>query len=152
VHVRTTLELVDAVLPGMKRRGSGIIINVASVAAFFPMPGGALYSATKSFLVAFTESVSMELSNQGIRVQVVCPGLTHTDFHERMGPQGKRITERKLLPWMSSRRVVRSSLRAIKHKRVVFIPGASNRILVRVFSHLPRKLYHALLVKTLPTP
>ena len=145
VHVTASVNLISAVLPGMKRRKRGAIINVASVAGFFPMPRGSMYSATKAFLVSLSESLSMELSGHGIRVQALCPGMTHTDFHAQMGVAGRELQQRKLLVWMSAEKVVRRSLNALSRNRVVCIPGVAYYIIVRLFSHTPRWIYYPLL-------
>ena len=145
VHVTASVELIAAVLPGMKRRKRGSIINVSSVAGFFPMPRGSMYSATKAFLVSMSESLSMELAGHGVRVQALCPGMTHTDFHRQMGIAGEELTQRKMLVWMSADRVVRSSLKALSRNRVVCIPGIAYYLIVRLFSHTPRWIYYRLL-------
>ncbi len=144
VHVRATLEFTAAVLPGMRKRRSGAIINVSSVAGFFPMPRGSIYSASKAFLISFSESLAMEVRKDGIRVQALCPGMTRTDFHDHMGVSGKEITQRRFLVWMSPERVVEASLGALRRNRVVCIPGVFNRVVARVFSHTPRRIYYRL--------
>ena len=142
VHVRASLELIESVLPQMLGRRHGTIINVSSLASFFPMPRGSVYSASKAFLTVFSESLAMELHDEGIRVQALCPGMTRTDFHAQMGIAGKDITQRKLMIWMSPERVVFRSLRAMERGRVVCIPGIFNFVVARVLSHVPRRLYH----------
>jgi len=126
----------------MRARRSGSIINVSSIAGFFPMPRGSVYSASKAFLTVYSESLAMELKPHGIRVQALCPGMTHTYFHERMGITGAEITQRKAMSWMSAHGVAERSLRAIDRNRVVCIPGLFNRIAARVLSHIPRFIYY----------
>ena len=145
VHVTSSVKLIAAVLPGMKQRKRGAIINVASVAGFFPMPRGSMYSATKAFLVSLSESLSMELSRHGIRVQALCPGMTYTEFHTQMGVAGEELAQRKLLVWMSADEVVRRSRKALSRNRVICIPGIAYFLIVRLFSHIPRRLYYRLL-------
>ena len=140
------LGIIAAVLPGMKQRKRGSIINVSSVAGFFPMPRGSMYSATKAFLVSMSESLSMELAGHGVRVQALCPGMTHTDFHRQLGIAGEELSQRKMLVWMSADRVVRSSLKALSRNRVVCIPGLAYYLIVRLFSHTPRWIYYRLLI------
>ncbi len=93
VHIDATVRITHAALPAMRQRGSGAIINVASVAGLAPSGGSVLYGASKSFLVFFSESLALTLLGNGIRVQALCPGLTHTDFHSRIGLDYSRIPE-----------------------------------------------------------
>jgi uncharacterized protein len=122
VHVEAPVRLTKAVLPGMIARGRGAIVTVASVAAFSPF-SGAMYSGTKSFLVMFSENLQGELRSKGIVVQALCPGMTHTEFHEVAG------IEKSVVPapfWMTAAKVVRISLRRLGG-RVVCIPGWKNK-------------------------
>ena len=144
VHIKAPLELTNAVLPGMKNRGSGAIINVSSVASFFPMPRGTTYSATKAFLNTFSESLALELTEFNIAVQALCPGMTRTYFHDRMGLAGKEIEKRNILGWMAPDTVAARSIHRLRRKRVIFIPGVINKFLVAVFSRLPRCIYYPL--------
>ena len=128
-----------------KRRGA--IINVSSLASFFPMPGGTTYSATKAYLNSFSESLQMELSDFGIQVQALCPGMTHSDFHRKMGAHGDDIRKRYFLNWMDPDTVVRKSLRHLGSKRVLYIPGTINKAIARVMPKIPRRLYYPLVTK-----
>ena len=145
VHVEAPMRLIHAVAPGMVERGRGLIVNVASLAAFAPLPGSATYSATKAFLVAFSESLAMELGSSGVRVQALCPGFVRTHFHS-----GLRMPERVLrggffLRWSTPEAVVRASLRALGGRKVVCIPGFGNRFLRGVLALVPRALYYRVL-------
>jgi short-subunit dehydrogenase len=141
VHVVVPLRLIAAVAPGMKERRNGLIVNVSSVAAFFPMPEGSTYAATKRYLNTFSESLYLELRPYGIKVQSLCPGMTRTDFHSR-NDKGRQIANRNILGWMSPETVVRKALRHAAGPKVVYIPGLKNKILVGVVSRLPRRLYY----------
>lgn len=146
-HVTASVRLAAAVVPRMIESGDGVIINVASVAAFFPMPSSATYSSTKRYLVTFSESLHMELYAKGVRVQALCPGMTRTDFHERMGAAGENIKKRYFLNWMSPRKVARLSLRRLSSRRVVYIPGIVNKLLVVFGTKLPRTIYYRVVGK-----
>jgi hypothetical protein len=122
VHVNAALRLTKAALPGMISRGRGAVVNVASVAAFSPF-SGAMYSGTKSFLVMFSESLQGELRPKGIAVQALCPGMTHTEFHE-VAAIDKAIVPKPF--WMSAEKVVRFSLRKLG-RGVVCVPGWKNK-------------------------
>jgi len=125
VHVATTVRLCRAALPGMIARGRGGIINVASVAAFSPF-SGPMYSGTKAFLVMFSENLRAELRDKGLFVQALCPGMTHTEFHETIG------MDKSVVPgpfWMTADKVVRTSLRRIG-RGTICVPGWKNKAVV----------------------
>lgn len=122
VHVTTTVRLTRAALPSMISRGRGAVINVASIAAFSPF-SGAMYSGTKAFLVMFSENLQAELKGQGIFVQALCPGMTHTEFHE-VAAIDKAIVPKPF--WMTAEEVVRISLRQLG-RGAICIPGWKNQ-------------------------
>lgn len=131
VHVAATTRLCYAALPDMLKRGKGGIINVSSVAAF--MPTTVNYCATKAYINVFSEALQMELrvAGSGIRVQALCPGLTHTEFHS--APEFKTdgaVTRAPDWMWMSAADVVKVSLRALGRGPVIVIPGWRNRLMV----------------------
>lgn len=125
VHVEATVVLTRAALPAMMARQKGAIINVASIAAFSPL-SGAMYSSTKAFLVMFSENLQSELHGSGIKVQALCPGLTHTEFHQVAGMNKEAIPG---ILWMTAERVVRISLQALAKNKVIIIPGLRNKFL-----------------------
>ncbi|MCX8160742.1 MAG: SDR family oxidoreductase [Candidatus Saccharicenans sp.] len=125
VHVLAPVILTRAALPAMIRRGRGAVINVSSVAAFSPF-SGAMYSSTKAFLAMFSVNLQNELHGKGIKVQALCPGLTHTEFHQVAGMNKETIPG---FLWMRADRVVRISLRALGRNKVIVIPGCRNRII-----------------------
>ena len=129
VHVVAPVRLTRATLPGMIARGRGAIINVSSLAAFFPMRGNTTYCATKAYLNAFSLALEAELRGAGVQVQALCPGFTYTEFHD--SPEFEDF-DRSQIPktfWMSAERVVTASLNALGKNRVISIPGVKNRLL-----------------------
>jgi short-subunit dehydrogenase len=124
VHIDATVWLTKAALPGMIDRGRGAVINVASMAAFSPF-SGALYSGTKSFLAMFSENLQAELRGKGhpIRVQALCPGLTHTEFHAVADLDLSAVPETF---WRTAAYVVRVSLRRLG-RGVLCVPGWENK-------------------------
>jgi len=144
VHITTTVRLTRAALPGMVARGRGAIINIASIAAFSSL-SGPMYSGTKAFLVMFSENLQSELRGTGVSVQALCPGMTHTEFHE-VARIDKAIVPKPL--WMTAEKVVRISLRRLG-RGTVCVPGWKNKTIafllrcpltaagIRAFSRLP---------------
>lgn len=141
VHDIASMRLVRAALPQMKARHRGDIINVASMLAMFPFPGSVTYNATKAFLVAMTETLHMELRGSGVRVQVLCPGFTHTHFHDLMDVDMDDLSK---FPWMRPEEVVEESMDALRRGRVICIPGSRNRLLA-VLQALPRAAQYRLI-------
>lgn len=87
VNVTALTELTRGLLPGMLERDRGVIINVSSVAAFQPLPALAIYSATKSYVLSFTEALWGETEKTGVRVSALCPGPTDTEFFDLAGTE-----------------------------------------------------------------
>jgi len=132
LHVLAPMQITQAALPGMVERKRGAIINVSSVAGFLRARGNVNYCATKAYLIAFSESLAMELHGSGVQVQALCPGLTHTEFHSTEEYAGRRQRKRPDFLWLSAGRVVMDSLAALEHNRVICIPGAQYQIYVGI--------------------
>ena len=141
VHVLASVRLAHAAIAPMKRAGGGTIINVSSVAAFTPAPRNATYCATKAYLIAFSESLHLELRQYGIRVQVLCPGFTRTDFHDRMGIDTSQPAFRH---FVAPEVVVESSLRALRRGTVLCIPGLGYKAVALGARLMPRRVYYFL--------
>lgn len=128
VHVKVVAPtmLTRAAVGGMKQRGEGIIINVAGMIAFSGpapssvMPRRAVYAGTLAHLVAMSQTLSAELEGTGVTVQVVCPGVVATEFHERQG------LDMSVVPRMSADDVVTASLRGLELGEVVVAPGVED--------------------------
>ena len=146
LHVMATLRLTHAVLAGMVARGSGAIINVASVAGFLPAPGSVSYGASKCWINAFTEGIWMELRGTGspVRVQALCPGFTYSEFHDVAGMNRDRLAPKSW--WCPAEQVVEESLEGLDRDRVFVIPGWRYRALVRMAMAMPRGLRRRLLI------
>jgi uncharacterized protein len=132
VMLRAVLVLSHAAAHTMKGRGRGTIVNVASVAAFVAM---GTYSATKSWVVVFSEALSRELAGTGVTATVVCPGFVHTEFHERANLNMSRLPE---WGWVSAEQVVREGLAGAARGRTVVVPSRRYAVLVTVLRYLPR--------------
>jgi hypothetical protein len=129
VHIEATVRLTHAVVPGMIERHKGGIINVASIAAFIPLRS-VTYSSTKSFLVTFSQALNNDLHGKGVQVQVLCPGLTYTEFHDT--PEFRNFDRQRFpkLLWLSAQKVVNQSLSDLEHGRLICIPGWQYRWIV----------------------
>jgi len=135
LHCVAPLRLAQAVLPAMLARRAGLVVNVASVAAFVTGPGNATYSGTKAFVQLWSEGLAAEVGHAGVRVQALCPGFTRTEFHERMRFAPSNIPG---LLWMGADAVVDASLRAAdRGGPVTVVPGLHYRAMVAVLRHLP---------------
>ena len=134
LHVETAMRLTHAALQGMLSRRSGRIVNVASVAAFLPRGS---YSAAKAWLVSFSRSANLAYSKRGVNVTAVCPGFTHTEFHDRMG-MDKSVTPRWL--WLQAERVVREGLADSTKGKAVSIPTKRYKALTAAARVLPDRL------------
>lgn len=133
VLVRTPMRLMHIILPGMKERNSGVIINVSSVASFI---AGGTYSASKSYLTVLSESINTELKGTGVKVSALCPGFTRTEFHQR----GKmKMSGLPNFMWLSSDDLVAQAWKDAEANKPVSIPGWQYKLLVAIVSVAPRK-------------
>lgn len=134
LNVVALLRLSHAALAAMQARGSGAILNVGSVAGYQPDPRSATYGATKAFVLSFTHALRTEARGSGVQVMVVCPGYTHTEFHERAGLGPSSVPE---LLWQTPDEVVTVALRDLDRRRAVSIPGVLNRTAAALSSMAP---------------
>ncbi len=136
LHVIAVSRLTHAALQLMKPARRGGIITVSSVASFVNSAGNVNYCATKAWQRSFSEGLSLEVEPHGIRVQALCPGFTHTEFHERMS-----FDQTKSAPpwmWLEAETVVETSLR--QHDAdgpVICVPGIQYKVLVFLARHIP---------------
>ena len=142
LNCAAVVDLAHAFLPAMLARKSGGIINVASTAAFQPLPSMAIYAATKAFVLSFSEALWAEVRGAGVKVTALCPGPVDTPFFEATGTPKLRKTVPKGL-MMQPRPVVEAALAALEAGRPVCIPGAPNLALAQ----LPRFLTRSFMAK-----
>ncbi|AVP97323.1 dehydrogenase [Ahniella affigens] len=143
VMMTSPLALIHGLLPGMRARGRGRIINIASLAGFMPgSDGHTLYGACKAFWVKVSESLSQENRSHGVRVLALCPGFTYSEFHDSNGSRPLVSKMPKWL-WMQAKDVVREGLKAIEQDRIVYINGWHNRLIKAVVTTMPDRLARA---------
>ena len=136
VHVEAPMRLMHAALPVMLARGSGRIINVASVAGLMPR---STYGAVKGWLVSFSRWANVRYADRGVTVTAVCPGFVHTNFHERLGmPPGEEGVPAWM--WLDKELVVREGLAAAARGKAVSIPSWRYRALVALSRLLPDRV------------
>jgi len=147
LHMNTIVESIRLFLPNMLARKQGTIITVASVAGFLPIPYMTEYAATKAFLIAFSEGLARETQNQGVTIQVCCPGFTDTDFHQTAGHQPKQI-----FFVQSAKHVVGQSLQALQSKRTLVTIGWQGHLALWTTKIVPQKILMALAGKFVKPP
>ncbi len=141
VLAKAPMQLMHAVLPQMLARDSGTIINVSSVASFI---AGGTYSAAKSYLTVHTESLHTELSNTNLKISALCPGFTHTEFHQR----GKmKMSGLPNFMWLEADQVVAKSWQAAMAGKAICIPGWQYKTLSTIARFGPRPLVRKLGIK-----
>ncbi|MGC9438371.1 SDR family NAD(P)-dependent oxidoreductase [Streptomyces sp. WG5] len=134
VNVLAVTALARAVVPAMLERGRGTLVNVASQLAFAgslppdPLPERAVYGGTKGYVVTFTRTLAAELAGTRLRVQVLCPGLTATEFHRSRGDEPVPGREQSVHEegGMPVDQVVEASLAALDTGQVVCVPGLAD--------------------------
>ncbi|WP_030923442.1 SDR family NAD(P)-dependent oxidoreductase [Streptosporangium amethystogenes] len=134
LHCEAVLRLTLAALPGMRERDRGAVINVASVAAFFTRGS---YSASKAWVVSFSESAAMEMAGSRVRVMALCPGFVHTEFHQRASMDTSSIPG---FLWLSADNVAREAMRDLARGVPVSIPDLRYKAIVRIGRLLPLNL------------
>ncbi|PRY58249.1 hypothetical protein BCF74_11266 [Knoellia remsis] len=134
VLTRAVLVLSHTAGRAMRERGRGQIINVSSVASFI---ASGTYSASKSWVTVFSEGLASELTGTGVGVTALCPGFTHTEFHERADLDMTRMPE---FMWLDAPRLVRDALADADKGKVVSVPGMQYKAIVGALRVLPRPL------------
>ena len=137
LNVRVLAELSLAFIDSLSRHRGGIL-NVASVASFLPGPGMAVYYASKAFVLSFSESLHQELSDRGIRVTALCPGVVPTEFQARAGM--KSLPGSKLLS-MPPEHIAAAGYAALMQGQRVLIPGVANKFVTFLPRILPRGFF-----------
>jgi short-subunit dehydrogenase len=148
LNVTAVLILTHAALPGMLARGHGAIVNVASIAGLLP-GRGSTYSASKAWVIAFSEGLAVSCKGSGVRVQALCPGFVRTEFHRRAGID---MSTKPAWMYVDVDAVVDGSVAALRANRPVFIPGLLYRGMAGVAKLAPRAMVRAVSNKVDPKP
>ncbi len=138
LNIAALVDLTHQFLPQMQERRSGSILNIASIAAFQPMPYFSVYAATKAFVLSFSEALWAENQSTGVHIMAVCPGPTESrffevaDFPQTLASEGQGI--------VSAEVVVQEALQALdkRHSNVV-TGGMGNQMIVNAARFLPRQ-------------
>jgi len=133
-------ELAWRLLPGMRQRGRGRIINVASLAGHVPAPAGhTLYAASKAYLIKFSQALALENRSRGVHVCALCPGFTWSEFHDVTRTREKMDKLPGYL-WLSAAEVVSEGIAAVERGDAVYIPGRVNRLIKTMMQLMPDRL------------
>jgi hypothetical protein len=137
VNVEAVVDLTSRFIGQMVERRRGTVINIASTASFQPLPGAAVYGASKSFVLSFSEAIRTELRGTGVTVTAVCPGPVKTEFTDVAGVGG--VEERTPgAVWMSAEEIARHAVDGASHDKRVVVPGVLNRAGALAGQHSPR--------------
>lgn len=154
--IRTDVEAVahlcSTFVPGMVARARGAVLNVASTAAFQPLPGQAGYGASKAFVLSYSQALAQELKGKGVTVTALCPGPVETGFAEAAGIGDAEAAD--ALPkvmWVSSHEVAAVAVAGLEAGRPVVIPGATNRLAAGLAHLTPRRLLLPMLARRHPS-
>ncbi|WP_328319151.1 SDR family NAD(P)-dependent oxidoreductase [Streptomyces sp. NBC_00388] len=142
VHCEAVLRLTSAAVPGMRERGRGGVVNVASVAAFLPR---GTYGASKAWVVQFTQGAARDLSGSGVRLMALCPGFVRTEFHERAGMGTDNIPG---WMWLDADKLVTAALADLARGKSLSIPDPRYKALMGAVKLAPRGLLGGVASKT----
>jgi short-subunit dehydrogenase len=140
VMIEAPTALCWRFVPGMRERGFGRVINVASFAGLMPAPAGhTLYAASKSYLIRFSEALALENRHHGINVCALCPGFTFSEFHDVTGSR-KNVSKMPKWIWLHADDVARAGLDAAERGEIVRVVGAQYKVIKALFKLIPDRL------------
>ncbi len=137
LNISSLVALTRLFIPAMVERRSGIVVNVASTAAFQPVPWMATYAATKAFVLSFSEAIAEELRGSGVTVTALCPGPTRTEFQQVAGVADSAFPS---FAYMDAATVVREAIAAARSGKSVKINGMINAVMAESTRIAPRSL------------
>ncbi|MEU1535154.1 SDR family NAD(P)-dependent oxidoreductase [Streptomyces fagopyri] len=142
VHCEAVLRLTSAATAGMRERGRGGVVNVASVAAFVPR---GTYGASKAWVVQFTQGAAKDLAGSGVRLMALAPGFVRTEFHQRAGMGTDNIPN---WMWLDADKLVAAALADLARGKTLSIPDPRYKALMGVVKVAPRGLLGGITSKT----
>ena len=151
VDVAAVVDLCTRFVPPMVSRRHGAVLNVASVGAFGPLPGQAVYGASKAFVLSYTHALRAELKGTGVSATTLCPGPVHTGFGEQAGftdAEAEALMPKPM--WVSARDVAHAGVEGLDAGRAVIVPGGINRTAAALYHLAPRRLLVPLLARIHP--
>jgi short-subunit dehydrogenase len=134
VNIAAVVDFTHAFLPGMLKRGAGAVLNVASTAAFQPVPFMAVYAATKAFVLNFSEALWAETRDRGVHVVALCPGWSETGFLDILGQGAARPKA------MTPEQVASDAMKALRGKMPSHVVGLRNWLTAQSVRLAPRSL------------
>lgn len=137
VNLVALTQLTKLFLGDMRQQGYGRILNLGSTGSFIPSPLNAVYSATKAYVLSFSEAIAEELQGSGVTVTVLCPGVTWTEFQERAGMGDIRLFR---FGGMEAQTVAEIGYRAMMSGKRIVIPGLYNKVQIMFARLLPRNV------------
>lgn len=143
INITALTHLTHLLLPTLRKHAPSVLLNVGSVAGFFPLPNNALYAASKAYVKNFSEALSMEEKKHGVFVSLLSPGPVPTSFFEIASRPGTKNMVTSRVPQLlitSAEEVVRSALHGLLKHHVSVIPNRNLRIAVKLCSMLPRRI------------
>jgi uncharacterized protein len=144
LNVEAMVALCGAFIPGMVERGSGAVLNVASVSGFMPVPQQATYSASKAFVLTFTEALTIDLHGTGVTATALCPGPVKTEFEGIIDGLPSAL-------FLEPERVARKAIDALEAGRLSVVPGAMNKVNAVSGRYAPRRVFLPLARRFWPT-
>ena len=143
VMMTALTELCHAVLPHMLQQGYGRIINLSSLAALAPPGESSLYSAIKRYVMDMSQSLDMEVKKHGVHVTALCPGFTHSEFHDVMGTRSAANKLPSVL-WQQADAVVLEGWQAVNAGKPVCVTGVVNKVIAASVRPLPQRVQYLL--------
>ena len=139
VMMTSVVQLTYLFSQGMKARGRGHIINLASVAAWAPQLKGNLYNAAKAFVLDFSQAIDLDLKPHGVFCTALCPGFTFSEFHDVMGNR-KSVSRLPRFLWMTADEVAQEGFDAVMEGKPVHVNGLVNKGMTQVMAMLPPRV------------
>ena len=138
-NVEAVVHLCGEYIPAMIERGEGAVLNVASTAAFQPLARQSTYSASKAFVLSFTEVLSSDLKGTGVTATALCPGPVKTEFTDQHAGFDAASSTPDFV-WMSAEETARAAVKGVERGKRVVVPGVGNRIGALAGQHAPRSV------------